>query len=145
MDPHLNMFGALVTNYAVPVFAPDGKKIGVLSSAIDASDLAVSMQNIVIGKSSHPMIVNKTSGVVVAHSDFEILNEEKSIKDVAGEDFVNAAQDALNGASNSIIYYDKTNKMKMAAAYCPIENTDWVVVLIAPYSDFFGGISDYSA
>ena len=142
MDPHLNMFGALVTNYAVPVFAPDGKKIGVLSSAIDASDLAVSMQNIVIGKSSHPMIVNKTSGVVVAHSDFEILNEEKSIKDVAGEDFVNAAQDALNGASNSIIYYDKTNKMKMAAAYCPIENTDWVVVLIAPYSDFFGGISE---
>lgn len=142
MDPHLNMFGALVTNYAVPVFDPDGKKIGVLSSAIDASDLAVSMQNIVIGKSSHPMIVNKTSGVVVAHSDFEILNEEKSIKDVAGEDFVNAAQDALNGASNSIIYYDKTNKMKMAAAYCPIENTDWVVVLIAPYSDFFGGISE---
>ena len=142
MDPHLNMFGALVTNYAVPVFAPDGKKIGVLSSAIDASDLAVSRQNIVIGKSSHPMIVNKTSGVVVAHSDFEILNEEKSIKDVAGEDFVNAAQDALNGASNSIIYYDKTNKMKMAAAYCPIENTDWVVVLIAPYSDFFGGISE---
>ena len=26
---------------------------------------------------------------------------------------------------------DRTNKMKMAAAYCPIENTDWVVILIA--------------
>ena len=26
---------------------------------------------------------------------------------------------------------NRTNKMKMAAAYCPIENTDWVVILIA--------------
>ena len=26
---------------------------------------------------------------------------------------------------------DRANKMKMAAAYCPIENTDWVVILIA--------------
>ncbi len=141
MDPHANMFGNIVTNYAVPVFAPNGKQIGVISSVIEASDMSTSMQEITIGKDSHPMIVNKNSGVVVAHSDVEILNEEKLIQDVAGEDFVKVGQDSLKGATNLIIYYDKTQKMKMAAAYCPIENTDWVVILIAPYSDFFGGIS----
>ena len=142
MDPHTNMFGNLVTNFALPVFAPSGKQIGVISSVIEASDMAASMQNIIIGKSSHPMIVNKISGKVVAHTDIEILNEEKSVQDVTGEDFVRAGQDSLKGATNSIIYYDKAKKMKMAAAYCPIENTDWVVILIAPYSDFFGGITE---
>ncbi len=142
MDPHTNMFGSLVTNFALPVFAPDGKQIGVISSVIEASDMATLMQEIVIGKSSHPMIINKNSGMVVAHSDIKIVDEEKKIQDVAGEDFVNEGRDSLSGATNSIIYYDKTNKMKMAAAYCPIESTDWVVVLIAPYSDFFSGISE---
>ena len=140
MDPHLNMYGALVANYAVPVFAADSRQIGVISSVIDVSDMATSMQEIIIGKSSHPMIVNKISGMVVAHSDIEVLNEEKLINDVAGDDFVNAAQDIKEGATNSIIYYDKTQNIKMAAAYCPIQNTDWVVIFIAPYSDFFGGI-----
>ena len=142
MDPHTNMFGNLVANYAVPVFAPEGKQIGVISSVIEVTDMATSMQEITIGKESHPMIVNKLSGLVVAHSDFEILNEEKVLLDVAGEDFVNAAPDIRDGATNSIIYYDNATKMKMTAAYCSIENTDWVVILIAPYSDFFGGISD---
>lgn len=142
MDPHTNMFGNLVANYAVPVFAPDGKQIGVISSVIEVTEMATSMQEIIIGKESHPMIVNKYSGVVVAHSDIEVLNEEKLLQDVVGEDFVNVAKDIQDGATNSIIYYDKTNQMNMAAAYCPIENTDWVVILIAPYSDFFGGISE---
>lgn len=142
MDPHTNMYGNLVANYAVPVFSPDGKQIGVISSVIEVTDMATSMQEITIGKSSHPMIVNKISGLVVAHSDFEILNAEKLVNEVAGEDFMNEGKDSLEGATNSIIYYDNTTKMKMAAAYCPIENTDWVVILIAPYSDFFGGISD---
>ena len=142
MDPHTNMFGNLVANYAVPVFTPDNKQIGVISSVIEVTDMATSMQEITIGKESHPMIVNKDSGLVVAHSDFEVLTEEKVLIDVAGEDFVNAAQDIRDGVTNSIIYYDNTSKMKMTAAYCPIENTDWVVILIAPYSDFFGGITD---
>ena len=47
------------------------------------------MQNIVIGKSSHPMIVNKTSGVVVAHSDFEILNEENNLTFIENSDIIN--------------------------------------------------------
>ncbi len=142
MDPHLNAFGSLVATYAVPVYAPTGRQIGAITSVIEASDMATSMQNILIGKSSHPIVVNRISGLVVAHTDFEILSQEKLVNEVAGEDFLNAGQDCLKGATNSIIYYDNTQKMKMAAAYCPIENTDWVVILIAPYSDFFGGISD---
>lgn len=142
MDPHTNMFGTLVTNYAVPVFAPNGDRIGVLSSAIEASDMASSMQDITIGKSSHPMIVNKVSCKVVAHTDINILNGEKSLRDVVSEDFMNAGKDWQKGATKSIIYYDSSKKMKMAASYCSIENTDWAVILIAPYSDFFGGISN---
>ena len=141
MDPHLNAFGSLVATYAVPVFSPNGKQIGAITSVIEASDMATSMQNILIGKSSHPIVVNRISGLVVAHTDFEILSQEKLVNEVAGEDFLNAGSDCLKGAANSIIYYDNTQKMKMAAAYCPIENTDWVVILIAPYSDFFGGIT----
>ena len=142
MDPHLNAFGSLVATYAVPVYAPTGRQIGAITSVIEASDMAASMQNILIGKSSHPIVVNRISGLGVAHTDFEILSQEKLVNEVAGEDFLNAGQDCLKGATNSIIYYDNTQKMKMTAAYCPIENTDWVVILIAPYSDFFGGISD---
>ena len=142
MDPHMNIYDNLVANYAVPVFAPSGNQIGVISAVIECTDMATSMQEIIIGKESHPMIVNRITGMVVAHSNFDIMKEEKLVLDAAGEDFVNAAKDFQEGATNSIIYYDKTNKMKMTAAYCAIENTDWVVILIAPYSDFFGGISN---
>ena len=113
MDPHMNIYDNLVANYAVPVFASEGRQIGVISAVIECTDMATSMQEIIIGKESHPMIVNRITGMVVAHSDFDIMKEEKLILDVAGEDFVNAAKDFQEGATNSIIYYDKINKMNM--------------------------------
>jgi methyl-accepting chemotaxis protein len=140
MDPHTSSLGAFVATYAVPVKAPNGQQIAEISAVIAADDMAQSMQNIVVGKSSHPFIANTKTNKIVAHSDIEVMKAEKDIFEIAGEDFIKAGAEAAKGATGSIVYYDKAKRMKMAAAYCPIANTDWEVVLIAPYNDFFGGI-----
>ena len=140
MDPHFNTQNDFVMTYAVPIIEPSGKQIAEISAVIFAVDMAETMQKITIGKSSHPFIVNSKTGKIVAHADDEIMKQDQKIEDISSKGFLEFADRAKSGESASVIYYDEAQKMKMAAAFCPIENTDWAVVLCAPYADFFSGI-----
>ncbi len=134
--------GHLCTYYAVPVKAPDGKQIAEISAVVDATDLCRTVAAITVGESSHPFVVSRTSGKYIAHEKQDLVKDSIVVADEASEGFKPVLAKILAGASGTEVYYDEVQQMKMSVAYQPIENSAWSVVCVAPYTDFYSGITE---
>lgn len=143
MDPDWSAVnGHLCTYYAVPVLDMSGQQIAEISAVVDATELCKTVASINVGKTSHPFIINRKSGKYVAHENEELIKEGKSIENETCRGMIPVIGRIRAGETSYAVYYDEQSKQKMAAAFQPIPETDWSVVLIAPYKDFFGGIGE---
>ena len=142
-DPDFSQVnGHLCTYYAVPVKDPAGQQIGEISAVVDATDLCRTVAAITVGKSSHPFVVSRTSGKYIAHEKQEYVKDGLVVVDQASSGFKPVLEKVLSGATGTEVYYDEAAKMKMAVAYQPITGSAWSVVCVAPYTDFYSGISE---
>ena len=143
MDPNWSAVnGHLCTFYAIPVYGTSGNHIGEISAVIDAADLCHTVSRIVIGKESHPFVVNTTTGKYIAHENEDLIKqgESFSMNDVEGFDAI--YEDIRSGKAGAGVYYDKKLKQRFSIAYHPVPESNWSVICTAPYSDFFSGISE---
>ena len=141
MDPNFSpVNGSLSTFYAVPFKNKDGKQIGEVVAVVDSTELCRRVSMITIGKSSHPYVVNIKTGQYVANSNIEIVKSAKLITDEASEGFKPIIDKIREGDSGAQTFYDELQRKRFSVAYHPISETDWSVVCIAPYSDFYSGI-----
>lgn len=143
MDPDWSAVnGHLCTYYAVPVFDGGGRQIAEISAVVDATDLCRTVAGINVGKDSHPFIISMKSGAYIAHEDESYVKERKKIYDGASLGLSSIIDRIKAGETAYATYYDEVLKQKMSAAFQPVPETDWAIVLIAPYTDFFGGIGE---
>ncbi len=132
--------GKLSTFYAQPYYDNNGKQIGEVVSVVDATDLCRIVETLVVGKDSHPYVINRISGKFVAHADKKYVEDQKTINDDASEGFKPVIQRIMNGEKGAEVYYDEIKKQKFAVSYLPVEETNWSAVCVAPYKDFYNGI-----
>ncbi len=132
--------GHLCTYYAVPVKDPDGKQIAEISAVVDATDLCRTVSRIKVGKSSHPFIISRTSGKYVAHDNAVLVSEGTLAEEGASEAFKDVLKTIMTGETGSRIFTDDADNIKYSVAYQPIDGTNWSVICMAPYADFYGGI-----
>ncbi|MDE5897798.1 MAG: methyl-accepting chemotaxis protein [Treponemataceae bacterium] len=143
MDPNWSAVnGHLCTFYAVPVFDAGGRQIAEISAVVDATDLCRTVANISVGKDSHPFIVSMKTGAYIAHEDESFVKDHKQIDDGASQGLLPIIGRIKAGETAYATYYDEQEKRKMSSAFQPVPGTDWSIVLIAPYTDFFGGIGE---
>ena len=141
MDPNWSSTnGHLSTFYAVPFKDNSGRQIGEITAVVDATSLCQTVAGITVGKSAHPFVINRKTGKMVAHEDQKYVEEQRVVTDDIPAGLRPAIEKAMNGESGAGVYYDETNKMKLAVAYQQIDDSDWAVVCFAPYNDFYKGI-----
>ena len=143
MDPNWSAInGHLCTFYAVPVKDENGRQIGEISAVVDATSLCHTMETLTVGKNSHPFVVSRKTGLYVAHEDQKLVEENKSVSELSSAGFKPVLQRIMNGETGAEVYYDESKKAKYAVSYEPIEGCEWSAVCVAPYKDFYSGITD---
>ena len=141
MDPNWSSTnGHLSTFYAVPFKDNSGRQIGEITAVVDATSLCQTVAGITVGKSAHPFVINRKTGKMVAHEDQKYVEEQRVVTDDIPAGLRPAIEKVMNGESGAGVYYDETNKMKLAVAYQQIDDSDWAVVCFAPYNEFYKGI-----
>ena len=142
MDPNWSQTnGRLSTFYAVPFTDTNGRQIGEISAVVDATSMCTTVSHITVGKSSTPFVISRTSGKYVAHADQKLVEDNVIVADVSSEGFKPVIQKILSGEAGAEVFYDEKAKEKMAVSYQPIQGCEWTAVCLAPYNDFYNGIS----
>ena len=142
MDPNWSTSnGHLCTFYAVPFYDWNGRQIGEVNAVVDATALCHTVANMTVGKNSHPYVISRKTGFYVAHPDEKYVKDTVHISDGASEGFKPIIQKILAGEDDAEVYYDEIKKEKYAVAYQPIDGCEWTAVCVAPYKDFYNGIS----
>jgi len=138
---------AIYLFYEVPVTNADGKNNGLLTIVADGMKMSTYVEQIVIGKESHPLIIDRTSGVLVGDIDQErikasMTGDYKNPTDDSYGELAVAYNNMLKGNSGSAIYTDPETGAKMICYYRPVgDSCSWSVFCSAPYSDFFEDMS----
>lgn len=133
--------GHLCSYYAVPVHDPQGMQIAEISAVVDATELCDTMLNINVGTNSHPFVMNRVTGNYVAHQDPELIKTTTAVVEKTSVSFRPVLDRICAGETATEVYVDSDDNRKYVVAYQPIDNTDWSVVLVAPYKDFYSGIN----
>lgn len=141
-DPFINkVTGAMAIFYAVPVHSSTtGEICNVVFAVLDGYRMCDIINTITIGKSSHPLAINKKTGNIIAAASTQLLDEGKNIKDITGVDVNNLFNGELVKEDSGMGYYTQNNK-QMIAFYRSVPGTDWVTFAAIPISDFQGSIN----
>lgn len=134
--------GHLASFYAVPVKNNDGKQIAEISVSVDASNLCEIVSNIRVGKGSSPFVVSRSTGKFVANQNQDYVAKGVKWEDDASNGIRPIIQKVLNGETGSGVFYDERLKQKFSVAYSPVKGSQWSSVCMAPYEDFYSGITD---
>lgn len=133
--------GKLSTFYALPVYDLSKTQIGVIVAVIDSLQLCNSVSNVILGRDSHPYVINRITGKYVAHPDIDLLKEGKSLYDEIPAEMESVIEEIKAGIANSVFCRDETTKKEYSISYQPVGgNSDWVVICSAPADDFLGGL-----
>ena len=142
MDPNWSSVnGHLCTFYAVPFYSESGKQLGEIDAVVDATDLCHTMTTLTVGKSSHPFVMSRKTGRYIAHENQKLVEENTVVADVSAAGFKPIIQRIMDGETGAEVFYDEKAKAKYAVSYQPIEGCDWSAVCLAPYDDFYSGIT----
>ena len=142
-----NPFINKVTNtmaifYSIPVYNMEGEIINVVFSVVDGYKYCELLKEYTVGKSSKPMIFDRETGVMIGSTDIELFNTLPHLADMDGfssiekqiESFAEETGDDESDHIESIRF--GSSKEEYLAAYNPIRDTSWSVVVAAPISDF---------
>ena len=141
MDPNWSpVNGNLSTFYALPVKDKRGNQIAEVVAVVDSTDLCRTVESVLVGKKSHPFVINMKTGKYVAHSDSQIVKDGKSASDEASAGFLSVLPRIQKGETGTAVFFDEIAGKKMSVSFQPIADCDWAVVCMAPYADFFSGI-----
>lgn len=134
--------GHVSTYYGMPILDDRGSVMGVIAAVVDSEALCRTVSGIVVGEKSHPYVVDRKTGSIIAHEDIEKVKAAVKLSEVAAKGFSSIASSILAGESGTAIYYDELLGKRMSVSYQTIRDCTWTVVCAAPYTDFYGGIKE---
>ena len=138
-DPAINpVTNILFQIYAVPVFNEDNKPIGCIAANVLGDVLSKRIEQISFGVSdSHVQVVSRKSGHTIASTVFENVLEFQDVNEDADEGIKPILAKMMASEVGSESFVNPANNMKMLAAYRPVPGTDWSVLGVCGYDDFY--------
>ncbi len=140
-DPALSAVNNAVLMFmSVPVYNTDGKAIGCVVSVIKGNVLNEIALAIDVIDDNHPMIVNTTTGEIIAKGtkeEEERLNLSELDSSSKLVEIIGKVCKRENGIET---YIDPITGKNKIACYIPVEGYDWAVFCAAPYEAFFGDL-----
>ena len=134
--------GHVCTYYGMPILSEEGSIMGVIASVVDSEALCRTVLGILVGEKSHPYVVDRKTGAIIASEDIEKVKAAVKLVDEASKGFSPIVSDILGGQTGTAVYYDENLGKKMSVAYQPVDGCSWTVVCVAPYSDFYSGVGE---
>ena len=136
--------GTLVMTFAVPVFDSTHTVVGVLSADVNGLQLSEDIADIVVGKTGVCYILGLT-GTTIADKDRELvknrINFGEEAKKNASFRSLAAFEKLVVGIDEPSIGYYEYKGIYKIASYATIKNTNWKVVINAPYKEFMGTVT----
>ena len=146
-EPAINpVTNILFQIYPVPVFNSDNKPIGCISANVMGDVLSKRIEQISFGTSdSHVQVVSRKSRHTVASNHFEQILEFQDVNKDADEGIKPVLAKLMASEVGSDSFVNPANGMKMLAAYLPVPGTDWSVLGVCGYDDFYYELSRMSS
>ena len=145
-DPSVNpVTNILFQIYAVPVYDYNGRPVGCLSANLLGETLSKKIEQMSFGVSdSNLQVINRTTGVTIASNIFEQVNTGKRADADADSNLLPIYEKVMRGEVGNEIFVDSATGKKMLAAYRDVPETDWSVLGICNYDDFFSELARMS-
>lgn len=120
--------------YSIPVYNKDNKIINVVFSVVEGFNYSELMREFTVGQSSHPMIFDRETGALVGCSDLDYFATLPKIDDMDG---LSGIKDKiLSGKADTVSFTYSNSDEEYIAAYMPVKDTTWTVMVAAPLSEF---------
>ena len=140
MEPGISpATGDFLQQYSVPVYDANNatKIIGVAVVNLYGESLSKDLADIHFGNQSDVFVISRTNGKTVASKDVKRVYEEKGVFSNAEGDIKAIADGLIKGETGGGAFINPETGIKMTSAYRPIPGTDWSVLGITAYDDFY--------
>ena len=135
---------SLYITLSVPVYDPEQNISGVLICDVSGFWLSDQIKDIVVGKTGICYILGLT-GTTIADKDSELvknrINFGEEAKKNASFRSLAAFEKLVVGIDEPSIGYYEYKGIYKIASYATIKNTNWKVVINAPYEEFMGTVT----
>ena len=138
-DPAVNpVTNVLFQIYAIPVLGYNGQPVGCLSANLMGETLSKRIEQMSFGVSdSNLQVINRKSGVTIASNHFEQVTSFKRADEEADPGLLPILDKVMKGEAGNEVFVDSSTGKKMLAAYRDVPGTDWSVLGVCDYADFF--------
>ncbi|MCR5253721.1 MAG: HAMP domain-containing protein [Treponema sp.] len=145
-DPAINgVTNVLFQIYAVPVFDYNNKPIACLTANLLGETLSKTIEQLSFGSSSSLIeVINRNTAHVIASNDLEKVTSFKRADEDIDAGLAPIIAKVLNWESGSEVYVNPDTGKKMIATYRDIPDTDWSVIGLCNYDDFYSVIDKMS-
>ena len=143
-DPNVNSITSdILMFYSVPVYDDNYHFAGAVVSIIKGNWLDQIIEKIVIGKNSHPAVLNMKTGLTVGDVRGEDSKTGQGVSDLdPNSDFGKLIAKVVSGETGTQNFIDPFTKAKMTTSYRPVSGgAPWAIFCAAPYADYFSGLN----
>lgn len=131
--------GQLVTVFASPVKAPDGKVAGVFFGAIELTELSKKIGEVKIGKTGYAYML-KSDGLTIANPNKDLVMKDNPLKnDKLPTSLRQMTEHMVKGETGVTIYeYNGVEKM---VGYAPVKSAGWSLAVSLPVAEATEGLT----
>ncbi|MBQ4377673.1 MAG: HAMP domain-containing protein [Treponema sp.] len=142
-DPAINpVTNVLFQIYSVPVYGYDGKPVACIAANVMGDVLSKRIEQISFGTNeSTVQVVSRKSGHTVASTVFENVTSFQDVNEDSDENIKPILQKLMASETGHSPFVNPADGMKMIAAYRPVPGTDWSVLGVCSYDDFYSDIN----
>ncbi|MBQ4379556.1 MAG: HAMP domain-containing protein [Treponema sp.] len=143
MDPAVSpATGIFLQQYSSPVYDlyDSGKIIGVAVTNLYGESLSTKLKDVHFGNQSDVFVISRKSGRTVAARDVKRVYDDSSAFETAEPSMQKIMNGLKTGETNGGSFIDAQTGIKMVAAYCPVPGTEWSVLGVTAYNDFYAGL-----
>ncbi|MBR1721068.1 MAG: HAMP domain-containing protein, partial [Treponema sp.] len=142
-DPAINpVTNVLFQIYAVPVFDENNRPVACLTANVYGEILSKRIEQISFGSyDSHVQVVSRKSGHTVASTDFQQVLTFQDVNQDSDENIRPILMKLMASELGNEAFVNPANGAKMIAAYRPVPGTDWSVLGVCSYDDFYSDLN----
>ena len=132
--------GVFLQQYSVPVYDLNNpnRVIGVSVVNLYGESLSKKLADIKFGSMSDVYVISRATGLTVAAKDLERVRRGENANATPDDNPVKTIiKGLMTGDTNGGTFFDPALGIQMAAAYSPIPGTEWSVLGVTAYDDFY--------
>lgn len=132
-------FNKVIACYNIPMYFPDGKKIGVLTVDLDTEEFTKMCASVTPYPGIHVLIADRDMNFI-SHSDSNLIlsDSEDGIYSLSSRDSLKRI--FMNQTTRHTIYREEDGDA-FFIHFTSIDRSEWNIAIVCPYDSIFGGIT----